>query len=468
MSDDLSFDRELTAWLLSSPARPRPEVVDRALKLTQATRQRTGLSLAVLGPSPWPTTVRGLRRPWPSLRVALFGALTILALGATTIGGGALLDTIRPAPPGQSPTPTATQRATPAGVSDSLIVLVPQGAWSYDRIRALRPDGQIVGVVSGSTNGCNRHVLAADGSRVAYTYQGPPLVIAPLDGSPRLTVNPARFLGGAFSPDRTRYAYLDGTSDRADLTIVSLADGTATMVAQDLNGVALDWSADDILAIGVKNETEIGIDLIAADGTNHRRLVRMPREGSTVEGLALSWSPDGSRLAYGPFDGPSDPQETWLVDAVTGRATLVATVDGQPVAAWSVVANSLVFVWSPDGRDVAYGSMLLDLETGHSRPMPKWSYQPQWSPDGFRLAILSEDTTSLTTMLADLSEPVAQSVEGGAMGLFAWSPDGRQIAVLSASSLYLLDAAGIEPPIRILDDVPPGGHCLTWSEFETP
>jgi WD40 repeat protein len=375
------------------------------------------------------------------------------------------------------------QEAPVSGVSNSLIVLVPDA--TAGGIRAIRPDGQIVGVVDGSTNGCGRHVLVADGSRIAYTFaEGLPIQIAPLDGSDPATIGSAQdFLGGAFSPDRTRYASLAGTSDRADLLIVSLLDGSETTVARDLHGVAeLAWSVDDTLALGFTSETETGVDLIAADGSNHRPLVRAPGNGQRAQVTLLSWSPDGTRLAYSLFMEPYPDGSTWLVDIATGSSSLVATADGHPVSAWTVFANSEYFIWSPDGRLLTYPTSpypssvrypangefaLLDLASGESRIIPDAFYVPLWSPDGSRLAFLSQDATRLTTMRANLSGRIDQIVEVGARGI-AWSPDSRQIAVLSARSLDLLDATGIEPPTRISNDVMDSWGCMTWSEFQAP
>ncbi len=435
----------LVAWMTSrSPTSEPAGLVEQAVRRTASVRQRPGFLVRLRF---WERGfgLLGLSR---RTRLVLLAGLFLLSIGAAAAIGALL--------PNQP---------------NSLIVLVPDEF--SGQIRAIRPDGQIVGVVDGSTNGCSRHVLVADGSRVAYTFQGLPLVIAPLDGSDRVTLNSAQFLGGAFSPDRTRYAYLSGASDRSDLTIVSLIDGTSTVIARNLEHAQLfpwnAWSVGDTLAIGYVSDTEYGIDLIAVDGTNQHSLVRRQSAGlSVMRNVMVSWSPDGTRLAYGASNGASSPPETWLVDVATGSSHLVATSEGWPINPWTGAANAVSFAWSPDGRQVVYGGGVLDLDTGESRPLPDFGFAPRWSPDGSRLAFLSPHATRLTTIRADLSGRVDQSVEVGARG-FAWSPDSRQIAVLSASSLDLLDASGIEPSTRISNDVTDGwGGCMTWSEFEAP
>jgi len=449
-SEDLG--RRLADWMAATSPSHEPEgLAERAVSRTASVRQRPGFLVRL------PLLERSFGLPELSrAQLVLLAGLVILALGVASGVGARLLN-----------------QQIASGASDSLIVLVPDGA--AGQIRAIQPDGHVVGVVDGYTNGCGRHVLVADGSRVAYTFQGMPLQIAPLDGSPRVTVNSAQFLGGAFSPDRTRFAYLSGTSDGSDLTIVSLIDGTTTVIARGLEHASLypwnGWSVQNTLAIGYVSDTEYGIDLIAADGTNRRSLVRRALAGRSMPmGVMVSWSPDGTRLAYEATYGLSSLGETWLVDAVTGRSTRVATADESPVDPWVGVANSAVFGWSPDGRSVTYrnsdGVGLLDLASGESRTLTDGK-MPYWSPDGTRLAFLSQPGTQLTTMRADLSGRVDQRLEWVATG-FAWSPDSRQIAVHTVGSLDLLDAAGIEPPTRISNDVRGWGDCMTWSEFEAP
>ena len=403
-----------------------------------------------------------------SSRVAMVGLLLALALGTVALVGGPLLKapSLVVASPGTSGEPTSSA-LVPAGLSNSLIVLVTDG--TNGTIRAIRPDGLAVGEVSGSTNGCDRLVLGSDGKRVAFVFQGLPVTIASLDGSDRIRVSRSgpNAIGWAFSPDRTRFAYLAGTSERSDLTIVSLVDGSATVVARDLHGANLywsGWSVDDTLAIGVISDTEIGVDLIGADGANLRSLARQPRgEGSVRDVVMMSWSPDGARLAYAAGE-TTGPRQTWVVDIATGRSVIVATADGKPVAPWMSVTNSVHFLWSPDGRQVGYAAndryALLELDTGQSRIVADALWMPFWSPDGSRLAFQGQGGPGhLTTFRADLSGRVDQVLEEGITAL-AWSPDSRQIAALSGRSLVIVDPTGIQRPLRIANDVAPG--CLTW------
>ena len=473
--DELRMDSagsQLRAWMRSTAPTSEPEgMVAAAIERTGSIRQRPAFVARLRVPKP----ALGLSDLSERAQLVLVAGLLVIGAGAVTAAAARVLNLTTPSVVTASPTPAAQPTSSapaPAGPSRGLIVLSGDGG--DGTIKIIRTDGVVVGVVRGSTNGCDRLVLSADGKRVAFVFQGPPVTIVSLDGSDRLRVPQSgpTVSGSAFSPDRTRFAYLAGTSERSDLTIVSLIDGSATVIARDLHGATLSWSGwsvDDTLAIGVVSETEIGVDLIGADGTNLRSLARQPRgEGSIRDGVMVSWSADGARLAYAGGETPG-PSETRVVDIATGRSIVVATADGKPVAAWASVANTGHFLWSPDGRQVSYETndryALLELETGQSRIVADALWMPFWSPDGSRLAFQGQGGPGhLTTFRADLSGRVDQVVEEEITAI-AWSPDSRQIAVLSGSAIDLLDAAGIEPRIRIATDMTPG--CLTWFDVDT-
>src|SRR5262245_43942444 len=102
---------------------------------------------------------------------------------------------------------------------------------------------------------------------------------------------------------------------------------------------------------------------------------------------------------------------------------------------------------SPDGRFVAYGVRdtdmvanafvnqvwLADVATGKTRPLtfgPKSNVAPAWSPDGSKLAFLSDRTDKRQVWMLDMRGGEAEKVTANDEGVtaFAWSPDGRSIA----------------------------------------
>ena len=102
---------------------------------------------------------------------------------------------------------------------------------------------------------------------------------------------------------------------------------------------------------------------------------------------------------------------------------------------------------SPDGAQVAFEVkrfdlaenrnfvqlMLADVATGAVRPLTRGRHgdtRPAWSPDGRRLAFLSdrEKPAGLWVMSMSGGEPLRLTDRDGSVHDFAWSPDGRRLA----------------------------------------
>jgi dipeptidyl aminopeptidase/acylaminoacyl peptidase len=103
---------------------------------------------------------------------------------------------------------------------------------------------------------------------------------------------------------------------------------------------------------------------------------------------------------------------------------------------------------SPEGSKLAYVAQsyawdvrghlrIIDLETGAEKeltPAEKSETFPLWSPDGRRLAFLSNRSGArqIYVVRPDGSDPAALTDRKQGVGLFRWSPDGRSIAYLAA------------------------------------
>ena len=108
-------------------------------------------------------------------------------------------------------------------------------------------------------------------------------------------------------------------------------------------------------------------------------------------------------------------------------------------------------VLSPDGRSVAFRA-LNDLWTmpigGAPQPVTEdswWKSDPDWSPDGRRLAYASDRSGTLNLWVRDLASGVDTQLtfftESAAQSC-RWSPDGRELAYLDQNgALWTLDVA---------------------------
>ena len=167
-----------------------------------------------------------------------------------------------------------------------------------------------------------------------------------------------------------------------EILVLGLDRSITSLAMPDMEPVAfahnvLVWTPD---GTAITYATDRGIWLRPVDRSPQRKL-------SSARALSLSWSPDGSRLAfYEEGNGPA------------GRAS-VLTIDGEDP----------VIVLGPGSR-------------------------PVWSPTGESIAYRSD--TGLVTVRADGSDWRVVS-ERAAYGFGGWSPDGQRL-------LEMLDVSGTD------------------------
>lgn len=165
--------------------------------------------------------------------------------------------------------------------------------------------------------------LSPDGSRIAFSWNGPTLdnydiyVKLAGPGEPvRLTRNPAADESPAWSPDGRLIAFLrvtsdftaDGSETAADLIVIPSLGGAERIVAailqppiprHDWGFSNLSWTPDGRwLAFGGTTSASgsKGIWLISVDGSEQRRLTEAPEGVSREMGPVVS--PDGRHVAF--------------------------------------------------------------------------------------------------------------------------------------------------------------------------
>jgi Tol biopolymer transport system component len=157
------------------------------------------------------------------------------------------------------------------------------------------------------------------------------------------------------------------------------------------------------------------------------------------------------------------------VDPATGRAVLLP-IGG--IGIWGSGLKPTGLTWSPDGSELAYllddKVWIFDLSTGAPEEIVQCA-RPRgpgcalaWSPDGETIAVTSgaridlirPDGANLTSL-----KPLGPT---GNITSPAWLPDGRRIAFVSRrSGLYEVDRTGAH--LRHLGDIPKGAFAAAFS-----
>ncbi len=194
-----------------------------------------------------------------------------------------------------------------------------------------------------------------------------------------------------------------------------------------------------------------GIYVMNADGSDLTRLFG-------VEAFDLAWSPDGFRLAYVGTDANiyvinADGSERTAVtggDPLAENTSPAWSPDGTRIAfqSWTASAGDDVYAMNADGSDV---TRLTHDPPGTERGDIARDRSPAWSPDGARIAFISNRQGTpgwgLYVMKADGSDAalVAESVSFDSAP--AWSPDGQRIAYVSSllEDIYLINPDGSNP-----------------------
>ncbi len=258
-------------------------------------------------------------------------------------------------------------------------------------------------------------------------YMDDSLWVAKANGSNarRLTVasfsdgSPSWSRGGRIAFDRDENIWSIGAGgDR----VRRLGEGSTPSWAP--NGRRLVFSAYP------KNGNATDIYVMKADGSGRRPLTSTPGVSETQP----VWSPDGRLIAYSADDG------LYVMNANGTKSRFVARKGWQ--ASWSKRSRELVYA-----RKTARWDGLVfraDIKSARKQQLlnPKLDANPQWSPEGDRLAfsrdgivhIVGADGFDLHSLKLKGSDP-------------AWSPDGTLVAV-SAKLRLIIAAVGAEDRTR--------------------
>jgi TolB protein len=260
-------------------------------------------------------------------------------------------------------------------------------------------------------------------------------------------------------------------SDQKPIYQLYFADAMDTPLTDD-DGYYLNpaWSPDGKhLAYTFRElvNTAFYIEVMDADGTNRRRLTEDGRESTPV------WSHDGTQIAF-------------IALRETGTGIFVMNADGTDAKLLRGELDARSLDWSPDGKQFLFTSahdaverlylMDADGENMHLLFPENVSaeYSGVWSPDGSRIAYISDNQIFLTPGEGQPGEKLAlngwvvDSLETFNITDLAWSPDGKQIAFIAysrelqmmVSTPVPLDRVG--PQLMIVDVATGATNLITY------
>ena len=260
-----------------------------------------------------------------------------------------------------------------------------------------------------------------------------------------------------------------GPEDRVPKIYVMNEDGSGqTMIAETTQGGHLTWSPDGTM---LAFDDVGGIYVVNADGSGERRLSTGPGRDQTP-----AWSPDGTKIAVRSLEDMTGGIAVINLDGSGRRRLTNNGMDGSPA-------------WSPDGRMIAFSrdTDIYVMNADGSAPrrfttLEGYEDAPSWSPDGRRIAFRHNSTISVADVdggrarqLASpggtgMVDPSGRGASKLAVGRGdpnhpRWSPDGTKLVYAlwqtgESCSIWVMSADGGEQ--RPLTDNQTCDHDPAW------
>jgi Tol biopolymer transport system component len=240
----------------------------------------------------------------------------------------------------------------------------------------------------------------------------------------------ASFKEPAWAPNGKQLAFVSNFEDVSKFgnVFVMQPDGTGTrQVTNDLLGKGEpSWSPN---GQAIAYHAFGYIDVVNADGSNHRRLWS---DAALDHGACCAaWSPGGRKIAF-VFARAGQQGQLWMMNADgSGKRRLLVPPKGRGYTfpTWSPDGKWLAFTYSivpENGSARGYLGIVRSTGRGPIRKIRTGRYapwQPDWSRDGSKV-VISENEQSIAVVTLRTGK-VRHLHEGTSP---SWSPNGRRIA----------------------------------------
>ena len=338
-----------------------------------------------------------------------------------------------------------------------------------DHCPAWSPDGRYIAFVRLSPSGAEVYVIPALGGPERKLAQTAAIV----DWSGEAST------GGRLSwlPDGKSLAIVDRGGPKEPNSIYLLS--TETREKRRLTSPPADWGGDaypglspdgrTLAFVRVRNYESRDVFLQpVSDGAAGAEPRRLTFDERLVDGI--DWTPDGRSILFSSNRSGTD--EMWRIPAFGGQPEGLAIGEGQHPSI-SRDGQRLAFARSSSNYNIwrVSGPAATGKRTEPTKLIAstKRQYQPQFSPDGKRIAFGSSRSGSTEVWACDSEglNPVQLTSFGGPdVGSPRWSPDGRWIAFDSTKEahrdIYVVSVEGGAP--RRLTTEPSDEVRPSWSK----
>lgn len=256
----------------------------------------------------------------------------------------------------------------------------------------------------------------------------------------RVAANNAR--EPAVSRDGKNVAFRSRRDGFWDIYVASVSGGAVNKLTRNMvYSGAPTWSPDDTrIAFESYSRGDLDIWTMNVDGT---QVVDLTGD-SKFQDYAPAWSPDGRWIAFTSWR--TGTQQIFVVpgDANCTGANCLKAInisankydDSRP--AWSPDGKKIAFVSDRDDQRAIYTAdfSVLGLQNVRRITFSEWDDRPAWSPDGAWIAFVSARPTRQPAYLVPANGGMPRAITDGSLFIdsVSWSPGGIAVPLQTAES----------------------------------